>query len=281
MRRSFSVLATLAVMTGAVITGTVMTGVAVAQAPKEEGKKNANPCRDEVDASLKKLRNSSWFRMESTMVTENGLTNMTIDYVLPDRMHQKVNVIGQPVVQEVILVGNKAWSNEGDGWRVLPADITTQLVNQMQDSVLTPQEDVGNYSCKGRVKLDGKDVMSYKLEDEAPENAPRSQNEAYRMFYVDAMTGLPIRNAILTPGREEKPIFKTNYSFPLDLKVEPPKDAKPLEAPHAAGAPATQTTPTEAAPATQTPAEAVQTSPMPADAPSASPPPSTEAPKTP
>lgn len=231
----------------------IMTGTAFAQGGPEEGKKNANPCRDEVAAALQKLRNSSWFRMETTMITENGLTNMTIDYVLPDRMHQRVNVVGQSVTQEVILIGDKAWSNEGQGWRTLPASITGQLINQMRENVLTPQEDVGNYSCKGRMKLDGKDVMSYKLEDEPPENAPASKNEAYRMFYVDAMTGLPTRNAIVTAGREDKPIFETSYSFPLDLKVEPPKDAKPLEQPAAAAgshAPAPASDARQTAPAT-------------------------------
>lgn len=208
----------------------VSFGSTVAAQEKPDAKKNANPCRDEVSAALQKLRNSSWFRMETTMITENGLTNMQVDYVLPDRMHQKVNVVGQPVVQEVILIGKEAWSNEGDGWRILPTDIADQLVTQMRDNVLTEQKDVGNYSCKGRTKLDGKDVDSYKLEDEPPENSQGTRNEAYRLFYVDAMTGLPVRNAIVTPGREDKPVFKTSYSFPIDLKIEAPTDAKPLEA---------------------------------------------------
>lgn len=222
------------------------TGAAFAQDKPAEPKKNANPCRDEVAAALQKLRNSSWFRMETTMITENGLTNMQVDYVLPDRMHQKVNVVGQPIVQEVILIGKQAWSNEGDGWRTLPADITDQLVSQMQENVLSEQKDVGNYSCKGRIKLDGKDVMSYKLEDEPAENSQGTKNEAFRIFYVDAMTGLPLRNAIVTPGREDKPVFKTSYSFPLDLKIEAPKDAKPMEAP--AAPPAAEASP-PAAPA--------------------------------
>lgn len=222
-------------------------GYALAQdKPAAPEKKNANPCRDEVSAALQKLRNSSWFRMETSMITENGPTNMVIDYVLPDRMHQKVNVVGQPVTQEIILIGKEAWSNEGDGWRILPKDITDQLVTQMQDNVVAQQSDVGNYSCKGRVKLDGKDVLSYKLEDEAPENSQGTKNEAFRVFYVDVMTGLPVRNAIVTPGREDKPIFKTSYTFPLDLKVEAPKDAKPLATPQAAPAPAEGATPAPA-----------------------------------
>jgi hypothetical protein len=57
------------------------------------------------------------------------------------------------------------------------------------------------------------------------------------MFYVDVMTGLPVSNALLVPGRDDKPIFKTSYSFPLDLKIEPPKDVAPA-APAASPAPA-------------------------------------------
>lgn len=220
--------------------------------PAADAKKNANPCRDEVAAALQKLRNSSWFRMETSMITENGPTEMTVDYVLPDRMHQKVTVFGQPVTQEVILIGSEAWSNEGDGWRILPADITAQLMAQMKDNVLTQQDDVGNYACKGKTKYEGKDVMSYKLEDEPPENAQGSKNEAFRMFFIDALTGLPLRNAIVSPGREEKPLFKTSYSYPLDLKIEAPKDAKPLEVP-AAGAPAAPAA--DAAPAAPAPAD--------------------------
>ena len=218
---------------------------AIAQQDKPADKQNANPCGDEVAAALQKLRNSSWFRMESRMITENGLTDMTVDYVLPDRMHQKVTVVGQPVTQEVILIGEQSWSNEGEGWRVLQKDITDQLITQMKDNVLTEQKEVGKYACKGRTQLDGKDVMAYKLEDEPPEDSKGTKNEAFRMFYVDSMTGLPVLNAIVSPGREDKPLFKTSYSFPIDLKVEAPKDAKPLEAP--AAAPAAEAAP--AAPA--------------------------------
>lgn len=235
MRKSVLVLALLAASVPSMV---------VAQAnPAAGAKDNANPCRDEVAAALQKLRNSSWFRMESTMITENGLTNMIVDYVLPDRMHQKVQVVGQEGVQEVILIGNSSWSNEGEGWRVLPSDITAQLTKQIEENVLAQQSEVGNYSCKGKVSLDGKDVMSYRLEDEPKADSTAPKNEAFRMFYVDALTGLPVENAIITAGREDKPLFKTSYSFPLDIKIEAPKDVKaeaaPAEDAPANGAPKT------------------------------------------
>jgi hypothetical protein len=230
----------------------LVTAPAFAQ-DKAAEKSNANPCGEEVAAALQKLRNSSWFRMESRMITENGLTDMTVDYVLPDRMHQKVTVVGQPVTQQVILIGEQSWSNEGEGWRALPKDITDQLVTQMKDNVLTEQKEVGKYSCKGRVQLEGKDVLSYKLEDEPPEDSKGTKNEAYRMFYVDSVTGLPVLNAIVSPGREDKPLFKTSYSFPIDLKIDAPKDARPVEtqAPAAEAAPAAPAA--DAAPAAPAP----------------------------
>ncbi len=209
-----------------------------AQEAKPEEKENANPCRDEVSTALQKLRKSSWFRMETNMITENGPTSMTIDYVLPDRMHQKVSVTATNAVQETILVGKSAWGSEGKGWHVLPDEITNQIISQVRENVLIQQESVGNYSCKGKTKFEGKDVMSYRLEDEPVKDSNAPKNEAYRMFYVDAITGLPVSNAILSPGREDKPLFKTSYSYPLDLSIEAPKDVVAAPAPDAAPAPA-------------------------------------------
>lgn len=193
-------------------------------------KKNANPCRDEVADALAKLRKSSWFHMATSMITENGPTTMDVDYVLPDKMHQKVTQTLTKTTSEVILVGEKAWGNQGEGWLELPNDITQTLRSQMYDNVIQEQTDVGEYACKGRVQIEGRDALSYKLEEEPMKDSASPKNEAYRMFYVDPTSGLPVGNALLAPGREKSPLFKATYSFPLDLKIEPPKDAKPVAA---------------------------------------------------
>ncbi len=202
-------------------------GNASAQVPAP-AKPNANPCADEVSAALKKLRNSSWFRMDTQMITENGPTAMQIDYVLPDRMHQTVTLKLTKQTTELILVGNQAWSKQGEGgWRPVPQQIAAQLREQMDDTVVKQQTDVGNYACKGRTQIDGRDVLSYKLENEPEKGSTATQSQAFRMFYVDATTGLPVSNALLVPGHEDKPIFKTTYSFPIDIKIDPPKDVLP------------------------------------------------------
>ena len=195
-----------------------------AAAPGEPAKKNANPCREEVAAALGKLRKTSWFRMNTSMITEHGPTTMEIDYILPDRMHQKVTQTLTNQKSEVILVGDKAWGNEGKGWQQLENQLTQTLKTQMYESVVEEQADIGEYSCKGKVQHEGRDVMAYKLEQEAVKDSTAPMSETFRMFYVDALTGLPMSNALLSPGRETKPLFKTNYSYPVDIKIEAPKE---------------------------------------------------------
>ncbi|AGK57855.1 hypothetical protein HYPDE_30903 [Hyphomicrobium denitrificans 1NES1] len=212
--------------------------VPLGQEPEaSQAKKEPNPCSDQVAASLQKLRKSSWFRMNSNMLTENGPSTMEVDYILPDRMHQKVTNTLTKKSSEIILVGREAWSRQGEGsWTPMPANIAGQLQTQVQESVLAEQKDVGAYTCNGKTKIDGHDVMSYRLESELAKGET-IKNQTYRMFYVDVMTGLPVSNALLVPGRDDKPVFKTSYTFPLDLKIEPPKDVVP-PAPAASPAPA-------------------------------------------
>lgn len=234
MRRlAISVLA-FALLSSAAIAQPAPSTAPAPPASTEKEKPNANPCRDEVASALEKLRKSSWFRMDTNMITEQGPTTMQIDYVLPDKMHQKVTVVATKQKSEIILIGNDGWSRQNDeGWKVLPTDLAQQLKNQMQENVMSQQADVGNYSCKGRTQFEGKDVLSYKLEDEPQKDSTAPKNEAFRMFYVDAVTGLPVSNAMIVPGREDKPVFKVVYGFPLDMTVEPPKEVASDAAPKA------------------------------------------------
>lgn len=205
-------------------------------------KKNANPCRDEVAEALKKLRSASWFRMNTSMITENGPVSMEIDYVLPDRMHQTVTQKLTQQKSEIILVGNEAWGSDGTGWKPLAGELTSQLKAQMYESVVEQQTDVGEYACKGKMQLDGRDAIAYKLEDEPSKDSAAPKNATFRMFYVDALTGMPLSNALLVPGRENAPLFKATYTYPVDMKIDPPKDVATTGGP----APAATAAPAEA-----------------------------------
>ncbi len=221
----------------AVVLIAAFSAPALAQVPEANptpAKPNANPCSDEVSAALQKLRKSSWFRMDTYMITENGPTSMQIDYVLPDRMHQTVTLKLTNQTTELILVGDHAWSKQEGGWRPIPQPVAAQLRGQMDDAVVKQQTDIGSYACKGRTQVDGRDVVSYKLDSEQEKGSTAAVSQTFRMFYVDALTGLPAGNVLLVPGHEDKPIFKTTYSFPIDLQIEPPKGILPDKAPEPA-----------------------------------------------
>src|SRR3990170_233184 len=79
-------------------------------------------------------------------------------------------------------------------------------------------QDVGKFECLGAETVDGKQLRAYRGLDEAPnvpgKDPPQTQkNEAARMF--------PPRRAMLN-----KPIFKEVYTYPAELKIEPPANVK-------------------------------------------------------
>ena len=87
----------------------------------------AADCTSEVNDAFAKLRKSAAFRMETKITNPQGTLTMSNDYVLPDRMHQTVSMGGDgPQAMQMILVGGKAWSNQGNaGWAEVPEKFAT------------------------------------------------------------------------------------------------------------------------------------------------------------
>lgn len=195
-------------------------------------------CKKEVEAALAKQRQSGAFRMEVDMVSQDGPMKMTVDYKLPDRMRQVVRLAVDPKPTETILVGDKAWSNHGEGWTPVGPDVTASLVDHFKTTVGGEMPGVGDFDCMGSVVVEGKEVMSYRGYDEQPgpkivgkaaeeaKNKPMEPDAPVRMFYIDPKTGLPVRSIFGRASRLDRPVFKAIYSYPTDLVIEAPKDVK-------------------------------------------------------
>lgn len=182
-------------------------------------------CKDEVAAAFEKQRKLSGFRMETNMVSEEGPVKMTVDYLLPDRMHQTVVTVTTKKQTETILVGNKAWTTTGNGWTELPAEAVAEIVEQVKATVVNPPKEIADYGCAGKMPFEGEQYFAYKASASGEKaNAKDASNATgpSRYFYVDPTTGLPAASVFALPGREDKPFFKTVYSYPVDLKIEPP-----------------------------------------------------------
>lgn len=181
-------------------------------------------CKEEVAAAFEKQRNGGSFRMTTNMVSEQGPLEMTIDYILPDRMHQTVKVATNPAGVETILVKDSAWTSEGKGWVPVPSEFVDEIVKQMNETALKPPSEFIDYACLGKVAVEGKEYFAYRSQEDTTTKIPGTpqSDPPVRMFYVDPETGLPARNIVSTESRMDKPFFKTVYTYPKDISIEPP-----------------------------------------------------------
>lgn len=194
-------------------------------------------CKEEVLAALDKQRKAAGFRMETTMVSEQGPVKMLVEYMPPDRMRQIVTVVVNPVPVESILVAGKAWGKDGDTWKPLAPDIAAEMVTQLDETLGEDRGTIGTVACLGSTAIDNLELMAYRVENDAqvgPEDrSPDAKEKAraaladegrpLRMFYIDPKTGLPMRSVFARANKLDKPIFKATYTYPADLKIEEPK----------------------------------------------------------
>jgi hypothetical protein len=200
------------------------------------GVAEAGSCKDEVHAALERQRKSSAFRMETKMLAPEGIVNMTVDYVLPDRMRQVISSTADPEPVETVRVGPYAWTRrKGQPWIPLNPQLTGELISQMEDTVGDNPVALGDFECLGKKPLGDKQMLAYRGENEkggpkdmspGAKDAPKLPNRPVRVIYVDPITGLPKRSIFARADKLDKPIFEASYSYPADIKIEAPKPPK-------------------------------------------------------
>jgi hypothetical protein len=188
-------------------------------------------CTSEVNDAFAKLRKSSAFRMETKITNPQGTLTMSNDYVLPDRMHQTVSMGGDgaPGAMEMILIGGKAWSNQGNaGWAEVPEKFASTIAKQMKETVVEPPKDESQFECLGEVSFEGKTYAAYRAK-RGPSKAeggaatPAADAKNVQMVYVDKALGVPVRNIVTAETDPNKRLFDGTFSLRDGLKIEPPK----------------------------------------------------------
>jgi hypothetical protein len=179
-------------------------------------------CKQEVADAFDKQRKSSSFRMVTHMLNERGPMTMTVDYILPDRMHQTVKAAIDPAATESILIGRRGWVSAGSGWQQLPMEDALSLAEEMEKTVVKGGGEQPVFDCLGYVQLDGRKLKAYEaMQDKgAPEGSPT------RQVYVDPITGLPARSIVAQKDNLDRPFFRQDYSYPQDIRIEAPTTTK-------------------------------------------------------
>jgi hypothetical protein len=198
-------------------------------------------CKDEVATALERQRKTSGFSMKTKMLSEQGLVDMTVEYVLPNRMRQVITSTAEPKPVETIIIGRDGWSRmEGEDWRPLHPQIADAMAAQMQETLGDNQEatTLGDFECLGKQTVGDKQYLAYlgenndqppgdgnqpKMKPAAKSDAPKSPGRPVRVIYVDPTTGLPARSIFARANMLEKPIFEAVYAYPADIKIETPK----------------------------------------------------------
>jgi hypothetical protein len=178
-------------------------------------------CKDQVAAAFAKQRSSPSFSMVAHLKGETGPVEITVDYIAPDRMRQRIVAPNQEAL-ETVLVGTRAWSRQGPNWEELMPAIAQTIIAQVREAVVDPPKDVSEFECLDKVTVDGKEYLGYRSVERNAAPSPGASPAApvRRTVYVDPETGLPAVNLVVeeTPGAV--PVFKGVYSYPTDLVIE-------------------------------------------------------------
>ncbi len=187
-------------------------------------------CKGEVDEAFSKLRSSKGFRLETRIVNEKqGSLTMTVDYLLPDRMHQRVSLGDSPSKMETIAIGNKVWSNQGQGWSEVPPNFAEVISKQLKETAAEPSKSKLEYECLGDTAFEGKTFVAYKtkLPAAAEEKVKGEKDQApepdnIQTLYVDKASGLPVRNVVTKGNGSDKRLFDGTFSTPPDIAINAP-----------------------------------------------------------
>jgi hypothetical protein len=203
-------------------------------------------CSAEVLEAVKKQSQLKSFRVVSNVITENGPMKLTTDYILPDKMRQVAVLASDPDTPlETILMSDKAWANAGSGWQEVPFEEVQYLTQQMKTATGALAKSVGAFDCMGVETYEGRAQRGYKSKPVLPEGVKLPEgtnineilrNDAVRMVYIDAESGLPARSLFAKPDKLDKPIFQESYFYPADIAIEAPKNVL-AEPPTADGVP--------------------------------------------
>lgn len=192
----------------------------------------AADCTEEVKNAYAAMAKKPFVKMETNMITGEGIVKMTLEFQTPDRMRQVVSPVVNPKPLESIVIGEKAWTQDEKGWFELPHQAAEQF-GDFRDNSMGFKDDKVKFECLGTETMEGKQVRAYKLLDptvnvkgkELPKDP--STNEAVRVYYIDAEGGLPVRAIFAHKDRLNQPIQKEVYSFPDKITIEPPANVQP------------------------------------------------------
>ncbi len=185
---------------------------------------HAADCTADVVAAFEKQRTSKAFRVAMQQPTAEGLADMTVDYMPPDKMLQTVKSPAMPGDQQTMLVGSRAFAGSSGAFEELLPQFTQSIVAEVATAVGAPSKNIGTFECLGTSAFEGKEFLGYRTSGkDQPGTAPEKM--LARTIFVDPASGLPAFNVVASISGKDEPVMKVAYSYPTDMKIEIPQGA--------------------------------------------------------
>lgn len=191
----------------------------------------AEDCRAAVETAFEKQRTTApGYRVSTEQFQDNGKIEITIEYQLPDRMHQTVVAPGERAPIETMAVAKWAWGNMGGGWEELQPQFSQSVTAHVAETLGQPVKATGSFDCLGKTQFEGKEYDAYRTA--AAANAtpavadPKATPDIRRTVYVDPANGLPALNIVAEHGTG-KVWARSAFSYPKDLVIDAPVGAAP------------------------------------------------------
>lgn len=204
-------------MLGARTLGAIIVAILAGQLPAQ-----AEDCADKVKAAFEKQRETKMYRVKMSQPTAEGPVDMTVDYVLPDKMLQTVVASHMPGEQQTMLVGNRAFAGSGGGFEELLPQFTQSIVSEFQSATDPSKQTFTGFECTGEQKMDGETFNTFRTSDKTAKDPAKT---LARTIYVDPKTGLPRYNVVAALAGNTEPVLKATYSYPKDIEIIAPENA--------------------------------------------------------
>ncbi len=180
---------------------------------------SAADCSADVMAAFEKQRAGKTYRVAMTQPTAEGPVQMTVDYILPDRMLQTVVAPHMPGEQQTMLIGSRAFAGSGGAFEELLPQFTQSVISEFQAATGSGRNP-GKFDCIGKQTLDGKEYVGYRTSGGGADGVALA-----RTVYVEEASGLPAFNIVGTASGAGEPVMKAAYSYPKDVVIEAPASA--------------------------------------------------------
>lgn len=168
-------------------------------------------------AGMRKQLTSGPYRVNTTITSEKGASEMDGEVVPPDQMHIRMMIGGGAT--EMILIGEKGWMKMEGKWQPSPM-VTGKMMSQVLQNVDEFAPGISNVQYVGEESADGKPAKVYTFHMELGEDKGGLKSDA--KVWIDSGSGAPVKSEFNGEAMGIKSKTVQTIKYDSTIKIEAP-----------------------------------------------------------